>query len=187
MLIKTCLIFLAFQSIYTAKSQITKGNWMVGGNAGFITEHETSQSLNLDNKTLIIQASPDIGYFFADKFAAGLKMNINSSRTTYTVNGSPSTNRASAYGISPFARYYFLPAKNERVNLFAETDYQYSHSFTTSDSQSGILISAGPVIYFNSSVGIEFTLNYQYMSEAKLKPATNAFFVGVGLQVHLIK
>ena len=56
------LISLLLFSI-AAKSQITKRNWMIGGNANFSFENNESNGTNGSKRTSI-NLSPNIGYFF---------------------------------------------------------------------------------------------------------------------------
>ncbi|MGC8751883.1 hypothetical protein, partial [Hydrotalea sp.] len=50
---------------------------------------------------------------------------------------------------------------------------------------------AGPVIYFNSAVGLEMLLGYDYSKEMETDVGTNAITKGlkisIGLQIHLKK
>jgi len=54
-----------------AQAQLTKGNWLVGGNASYSsTQSENAASTTTTNRKSLT-AEPDIGYFFFDKFAVG--------------------------------------------------------------------------------------------------------------------
>ena len=49
---------------------------------------------------------------------------------------------------------------------------------------------AGPVVFFNSSVGLEFLLGYSYSMEdieTFLKQVRKGFQIAVGFQIHLEK
>lgn len=179
------IVFINFK----VNCQITKGNWMIGGNATFASNNV--QALGTTNKYTEIQLLPNAGYFFADKLAAGLKSDIGFyiDRNS-TLSGS--TGRASHYLFGPFARYYFLEQSN-RINLFAEANYEYgiyragnsvSHSTTNFYNYTFL---AGPVLYFNQSVGIEFTLGYYHNKAINIDNSKNSFQMGLGLQVHLEK
>ena len=158
-------------------SQITKGNWLVGGNALFYTQN--GRINGSDSKGYNLNISPDIGYFLANKFAAGLTLNA-----TYVENINRGAKSSStSLGIGPFARYYFLPTENI-VNIFVEGIYQYTTDFN-GFGENYFRFSTGPVIYFNSSVGLEFTLNYAHDNTANISAKTISF--GVGFQIHLEK
>ena len=96
-------------------AQVNKGQWLVGGNAGF----ETSKFGDDDsNKYTSFQLSPNAGYFFIDNFAAGLRLDLNSTKFKDEDDASTS------FVLAPFARYYFLPAA-EKVNVFADASYGF--------------------------------------------------------------
>jgi hypothetical protein len=54
-------------------------------------------------------------------------------------------------------------------------------------AQDLLLFSGGPVIYFNSSVGLEFTGNYRIDRVHDTKTSAKTFFIAIGFQVHLEK
>ena len=164
-------------------SQITKGNWLVGGVGRISSQIENLNST--DVSSVSIDLSPNIGYFFLDKFAVGVKLNVGFDKVKFTGGVSKATH----LGIGPFFRYYFLKTDN-RVNILAETAYQYLHNTGNngaSDYENVIAFSAGPVIYFNSSVGIEFLINYEIINNQKDRVNAKTISLGVGFQIHLEK
>jgi hypothetical protein len=187
---KSIVLFLIAFIIYNnADSQITKGNWMVGGSAGF--SFTNSHRTNTGSKATNISLAPDIGYFFIDKLAAGARLTYNREHTKYSgifINFQNFTN----YSAGPFVRYYLLP-KDQQYNILSEASYQFGSSKTESSDSSPskgssicFTFSAGPVIYFNTSVGIEFLLTYKSKSD-EVNTRSNSFGLGIGLQIHLQK
>lgn len=171
-------VTLTFFSVLS-HGQITKGNWLVGGTGSVLRQQESL--LSSDVNITRVQISPDIGYFLIDKFSAGLKPSLDYIRT----NTDGRTGETTLFSLGPFVRYYFLPADN-MVNVFAETSYQYSSS--SNGSRSNIYhISAGPVLYFNTSVGLEFTINYDIGHFNGSVTSSKTFSLGVGFQIHLEK
>ena len=164
-------------TLSTAEGQLTKGNWLVGGNGSFIVQEQNVFGGRISGTRL--QLSPDIGYFFFDKFAAGLKPRLDINKST--VFGHKSV--VLAGGVGPFLRYYLLP-EDKLLNLLTEVNYQYV-SGTNNNRRDVYTLSAGPVIYFNSSVGLEFTLNYESIDFKTSNSNTKTFFLGLGFQVHL--
>jgi hypothetical protein len=179
---KSVLLLLAACIFFNiANSQITKGNWMVGGNALFSSQSENLRGTAV--KGLNIELLPGIGYFFIDKLAGGARISFKYSKTKYNGVSSNSTQ----VGLGPFLRYYFLN-QEKRVNLFAETYYQYlliSGSNFKSYNENKLKFSAGPVIYFNSSVGMEFTVNYEIFNSNATNTDVKTLFFGIGFQIHL--
>lgn len=173
------LLVIAFIFYNDANSQITKGNWLVGGSGEFQKQREDLRGSDI--RGLAITASPDIGYFIIDKLGAGIKADLTYSKIKTTGNTSKSTFLA----IGPFVRYYFLAIDN-RINIFGEAIYQHTidfHSFHQND----LTFAAGPVIFFNSSVGLELTAKYSRSNSGISITKAKTFFVVVGFQIHLEK
>ncbi len=156
----------------------------MGGSGRFATQKETYNSYV--TKELNIQLSPAAGYFFADKFAGGLRGKVIYEKVEFNGGVSNSTQ----LGIGPFLRYYFLNTEN-RFNLFAESAYQYMYSSRNYgagiDRSNDFTLSVGPVIYLNETLGIEGAINgelYNYVG-ASIRSIT--FFFSLGFQIHLEK
>jgi len=176
---KTILLFLIASIFYNdADCQITKDNWMVGGNANISLQQEKLNQSNITGFT--IKAAPDIGYFIVDKFAVGVKTNLSYNYVKFNGPG----NKNTLLGFGPLLRYYFLSTEN-RINIFAESAYQYSTDFH-GHSRNDFSFSAGPVIYFNTSVGLEFTFNYDTF-KGTISGSANTLSFGIGFQIHLEK
>ena len=189
---KTFKLFIGFTilSFLTSNAQITKGNWMMGGNLKF---SKSKSEFTSNNNTQIQEGSglnltSNIGYFPIDKFAVGL--------TPSFVFNNPegSNNNSIGYGIGPFVRYYFLKVEN-RINLFSQVEYQYGNGYSNGKKTSNnknYNFRVGPSIFFNSSVALEFTLEYQlsdnnYLSGSGSQSKFTNFNIGVGFQIHLEK
>jgi len=192
-------IFLAFLSFIItsfAFGQLTKGNWLVGGSGRFNTyKNEIISSISTTNgKYTQIDFSPNIGYFLADKFALGIKTTVSSIKGDYTVEGGNGFGGSSSqrYLIGLFSRYYLLD-KEKQMNILVDANYQTGIIRGLNDTKGSLnnfAIVGGPVIYFNSSVGIEFLLGYnrefeKYSSQV-YSEQKNGFIFSVGLQIHLI-
>jgi len=174
---KSLLFLIALSFLFTLKAQITKHNWLVGGNAIFSRQQE--KLIGSDIKSTSIQINPNFGYFIVDKFSVGLRPGfgyLNLKTDTYH-------NKTTSWVVGPFVRYYFLSTTN-RTNLIAETSYQYFSS-SNGDSQNLLLFSAGPVIFLNQSVGVELTANYKVFKTINTEISSKTFFIAIGLQVHL--
>ena len=162
-----------------ANAQITKGNWMVGGNGSFSYTNSKSEQSSSSTKDYTINLSPNIGYFVYDKLALGSKLNYVLSKY-YTEQGNSEFTFST---VGPFVRYYFL--KEEKVtNLFLESSYTFS--IDNKNKNSVFATKAGTVIFLNSSVGFEISLEYllkKYNSGDK----SSGLLLGFGLQIHLEK
>lgn len=194
---KSLYLILFLLTTNSIRGQLTKGHWLVGGSASFNSYKNEifSNSYNENGKYTQIDLSPNVGYFFADRFALGLKTTFTSIKGEYTVAGGNgrggSDNQRYLFGA--FGRYYFLE-EAKQTNLLVEASYQAGIIRGTNNTKGNLnnfSISAGPVIYFNPSVGIEFLLGYvtnseKYTSQV-LSENKKGFQLSIGLQIHLIK
>ncbi|MGN6435467.1 MAG: outer membrane beta-barrel protein [Agriterribacter sp.] len=185
---RTLLILFIFFSASSAFSQINKGQFLVGGSGAFSSE--TKNGVEAKRFTL----SPNVGYFFFDKLAGGLDLNFYNSKVKFGTD----QNRSTSYGISPFVRYYILPAPN-KINLVAEAGYgfftgksRYSNENAFTTTGHGYSFSAGPVFFIRPNIALELTAGYAestYKSKYGGNSVSNLknknFQVGVGFQIHL--
>jgi len=170
---KVLLAAIVLMSAQAGFSQISKGQWLVGGTAGFASEKQGSF------KTTTVNISPDAGYFFIDRFAAGLRLGFTSVKET-------DVDAVSAFSAAPFVRYYFLPTA-QTVNIFADGEYGFGSAKSGGNSASvnEFKISAGPAVFLTPSVALEFGVYYQSMGGKYYTERANAFGLGIGFQVHL--
>lgn len=188
--LKLNLLFTLFLTLIS-NAQITKGNWMMGGQFGFsysnnkvINNSEINNSGfqyvnidNIDNYEIIFE--PKIGYFIKDKFVLGIKIGYENNFS----NQHPLSIKNSQFSFSPYFRYYFLN-KESNFNLFVEPSY-YRYTYKPLGNNEGYGLSVGYVYFLNSSVGIESTINYQNRKNNQLEE--NRLSLGLGFQIHLEK
>jgi hypothetical protein len=181
-------IAIALFTFSNTNAQITKGNWMMGGNGSFSYSKYESKNTSSTSGTTInniktgsyyILLEPNIGYFIKDKFALGLKMSC----TNYFDESLPFKLSNSSTAINPYVRYYFLKV-DKNYNLFVEPSY-YVYSNNNLSDANGYGLKSGFVFFLNSSVGIEPTLSYVHSENEKFKG--NRLLFGIGFQIHLEK
>lgn len=168
--------------VITTNAQITKNNWMLGGNAGFNSTTVKNNNGELVSNNLSI--NPSVGYFFKDNLVAGVRL----ATSTFINKVEPTV---ISIGLEPHLRYYFLKPE-KRTNFFMESNYYFGGTTNGNFNSNGFGFTAGPVIFLNSSVGIEIGLNY---SRLKTKNSINSFEnadinkfnILVGFQIHLEK
>ena len=100
---KKIVFLFALTTSLTINSQITKGNWMVGG-SGNISMYENKYNgvgNETSNKGIGMNISPNIGYFLVDRFVLGAPLGVG-----YTIP--KDAQNSFSYGIGPYSRYYFL-------------------------------------------------------------------------------
>lgn len=171
-------IFLSAKSF----GQITKNTWLLSGNASFLSQ-KNSSAASLQYKQTDFQISPTIGYFIIDKFAVGLKPSFTYGKNNLIAGGDAQT----IFLIGPFARYYLLQT-DRPFNLLFEGSYSYTSLNQASESkQHTFFIGTGPVLYFNTTVGLEFILGYSTTKVVDFTGTNNGIRFGIGLQIHLEK
>lgn len=177
-------IAIALFTFSNTNAQITKGNWMVGGSGSFTSYNSTNYNNNIETTQTGygFNISPNLGYFIADNIALGSSAGFGFS------NPSGSNNNSHSYGLAPFVRYYFR--KSEKViNPFLQTSYGFSEGKSDSgglSNNSGYTVKGGSAIFFNSSVALELTLNYESFKN-NLDSKSKYFTIGLGFQIHLEK
>lgn len=176
----------------TAKSQLDRGIWLVGGNGNFLTSkyEYSSPTFSSTSDRLNISISPTVGYFIIDKLAVGLRTSFSKNKDQVNGTGGLFTN-VNRFTLGPFAKFYFLE-KDKQYNLIADVSYQYGlYSFKPTKGNSKTFnASIGPVIYFNTSVGLEFLLGYYSTKETikqngDITTKQSGFQIGIGFQIHL--
>lgn len=173
---KTVILFVLILNS-TANGQITKGYWLLSGNAS-ISSSKSSSAASIQFKQTDIQVSAGLGHFFLDKFAVGI-------RPSFSYGSNNVGNSSSVFRIGPFIRYYILQPESI-VNVIS--DASYSHGFFSGGSNSNALsLYVGPVIYFNTSVGMEFLLGYSTIKNVGYAGSDSKIQFAIGFQFHLEK
>jgi hypothetical protein len=188
---KTIKIFFITTILFTlsAHSQITKGNWMVGGNGSFSNKEFYNNSFKNDSaKTSELSINANMGYFIIDKLQAGVRFGYEDYKFK---NGS--SNDADRYWVKygAYTRYYFLKPE-KLINLFIDGEYFFRNNAFSGgqykDRQDGYSVSLGPTIFFNSSVAMELGINYSSAKVRILSDSTeNNLQFTIGFQIFLEK
>lgn len=168
------LLVVSAQAVF---AQINKGQWLVGGSAGF----ESGKYGDVDeSKYTSFELSPAAGYFFINNLAGGLRLNV--STTKYKEDD----DAMSSFSLAPFVRYYFLPA-GEKVNILADASYGFgSMKDGESESFDRFSFMAGPVVFLSPNTALEFTLGYTSAGgDAYGEDRQNNLGINIGFQIHL--
>lgn len=188
---KIILLIIAISFIVNStKGQIIKGNWMIGGNISYSSTTYKSEAL-ANNTGYVLKIEPDIGYFLADKFVVGLKADISKQGSKAT--GTSVFSSYTDFNIGPFFRYYFLPSENI-INIIVEGAYLYGFEGGSTTGRGGqktskntFSLAAGPVVYFNSAVGLEFLIGYSTYKYVGFTGSNGTIQMRLGFQVYLEK
>jgi len=180
-------LYLSFYSL-NANCQIDKSNWLIGGNGNFSSLKEYDNLNNKISTAKYMLLSTNVGYFLFDKLAAGIRLRFSYQKSTFP--GATYANSYSEFGVGPFVRYYYLKKEN-LVNIFSEISYQFnfakSSNSTFKGNQNSLAFLAGPVIFFNNNISLEFPIGYSITKNQLSNNKTNSLQFGVGLQIHLEK
>jgi hypothetical protein len=165
-----------------ASAQTYQGQWMVGGNASFSTSK--TEDDDDDSRVTDFSISPDVGYFFINNLAGGLRLSFNSSKVK------ADDEAFTFFSAAPFLRYYFLPPA-QKINVFGEASYGIGSSdvLIGDDKESFNFwsVQAGPAIFLNQHTALEISVFYNsvggdlYGGELR----DNTFGLNVGFQIHL--
>lgn len=120
--------------------------------------------------------SPEIGKFLSEKVAAGISLNLNYTRIN---NNSEieSLNMSSAYGVTPFLRYYAIKAG--KFSAFGQANLGFSYS--SSKSKNGAITTDGPKtskLSFDIYPGLAFDVN----EKLSLETYINVLNLGYSLE-----
>lgn len=172
--------------------QLSKGNWLMGGNGVFSDNSYTQSTTGDKYHNSAISFSPGAGYFILPKFPVGIRMQLGSTRkiTTTNLTGTTATEKAFLYDIGPFVRYYILKETSRYINLFVEANYgfgnqTYTYLFKQQFASHHWGMLAGPVIFFNNSLALELSLGYYDSFSNQYNEHTTGIQGGIGFQVHL--
>lgn len=183
-------LLLSLTVMTQAKAQLDRGIWLAGGTGKFYWYNSqlTGAAFATEASYTQIDLAPSVGFFLLDKFAAGIRPTFSSIKGEVTSTGGLSTN-VQRYWLGPFARYYVL-TKEKPFNIVTDVAYQWG--LFNAGGERGKLNTfsamAGPVIFFNSSVGLEVLLGYHQTLEdvpTGIKEVRRGFQIGVGFQIHL--
>ena len=158
-------------------AQLNQGQWLVGGNIG-LTSSKYGDDDN--DKVTSFTISPNAGYFFIDKLAAGLRLGYTS------VKVKSADDATTDWSLAPFVRYYFLD-KGQKVNVFADGSYGFGkYGADEKESYNFFQIMAGPAIFLTPNTALEMCIFYK-SEGGDLYPddRVNHFGFNIGFQVHL--
>ncbi len=195
---KKLFLLLILTTAYSmAQCQLNKGIWLVGGSGSFYSYNRDYQipPNSVQYKQIDASLSPSIGYFIINKFVLGLRPSFTWSKSegvssTGNVSGGKGNN--SWLELGPFARWYFLQ-KDKNYNIAGDASYHYgiqSNFGLETGHGNTFKFLIGPEFYFNSSIGIELLLGYNYRKENYNDGTSNlykGFLTTIGFQLHLEK
>jgi hypothetical protein len=142
------LLFLLLAGISLgAHAQTEKGNIMVGGQLNLNTNEDGSE----------FRFNPQLGYFFANNFAAGGQFSFDFSKAGNL--------RVNEFGVGPFARYYFGKGQTKPF-LVSTVDYlstsTKANNIEVNSNGWSFLVGGGFAAFLNRTVALEGIIGYRY-------------------------
>ena len=179
---------------FPAFSQLEKRTWLLGanGNMYWYQEKYKNPSVNYNLKYISIDLSASVGYFFAKKFAGGIRPYLFFEEGRGSLSGNTNNFKVAA---GPFVRYYFLSGEKQ-FNLLADLGYQLGMNkvllVEETKGRINILSAMGGIeAFFNSSVGLEFLIGYKNQIITSNNSGYNSnkkgFQASIGFHFHLEK
>ncbi len=186
---KTSVLSILILSIFTVKAQTEKNSWLAGGNIGFTSSTQKFSGVSdYSFKTSEFQINPGFGYFVINNLAVGVNVSFVSTHTSETNMPGTESNTSTTFATGPFLRYYFNVAEKTKIFIHGGANWG-SYKPGSEDPSLSISmyeVKAGPAIFLNPHVALEFTVGYQTSSyKSDEKSTTNGFDIGVGFQIHL--
>lgn len=175
------LVVCILLGIQEVNGQLLQKTWMVGGSGRYQRTKYTPDN-GVNQKSSSLELNPKAGYFFIDKFSAGIQLSYNRQQMA-----TPFKSLMNAYGFGPFARYYFL-AKDKRWNLLSELGFLYN--ITSGDGTNTLKnveysFKVGPTVFLNSAVALEALLGQTWITEKNQTGDTKLFNIHLGFQIYL--
>lgn len=187
-LLTLCILFL----LAKADAQITKGNWLVGGNFSYSKDKSMGNDV-INSKSRTVDIMPNAGYFVVDKLALGARLNVGSSKQKYPQAQGQNVITQNSFGVGPFIRYYLLKP-DKIVNIFSEGGIVYEtltskNSGSVQGREKSILKTAaiGAVVFLNSAVGLEVKFGYSNLKVFNKDAREKNIQLNLGFQIHLEK
>jgi len=170
---KLLLSTLLITTVLFSNAQISQNNWMLGGSFAY----SSSEVMDFTTKTTLF--SPNVGYFFADRFAGGIKGNLSALKME-----DEDVMSSSLFG--PYVRYYLLKNDSD-FNLHFDGSYMFGATKAAGETfnQNGYELAVTPMVFLNKHTALELRVSYGSIKTEDETERANTFGMGVGFQIHL--
>lgn len=164
-------LLVGFVSVLNAQTQ--KNDWMVGGNFRLNTADNNTQ----------IAFTPNAGLFIIDNLAVGANFSLS-----YEKSGN---NKYTAFGVGPFARYYFT-TESQTIRPIVHGSFNYQSRKTTianvSSTNNGInyFLGGGAAAFISPTVSIDALMGYDHTKYSNTD-GNGGFAFNIGFQVYINK
>lgn len=182
------LFALAICIFHVSSAQISKGNWLLGGNLAYMHVKPKENAVGI-NSSSEVDAAVNAGYFIVNKLVAGVRLNTNYSKFKF-FNSDSSTHSLvqQSVGFGPLLRYYVL-SPEKKVNVFGDAGFLYSLDFNKARRPYGnswtSSLGAGAIVFLNQMLGVEGLLSFNRHVYVGSNSHVNSLQFKVGLQAYL--
>jgi outer membrane protein len=195
-------VILTFASVQ-ALAQFNQGRWLANGTVGFSFQKNSTYNASTDGTSTStsrgLNLTPTVGYFIIDNLAAGLILDLSTSRLNYdTFNPLTGLVEEASSGLSsvsagPFVRYY-LPMSVFFQGSATFGTQKYSNENSSGDSESiyrmrRYSLSVGYAWFLNDYVALEPSIGYQNDvlkdKEGDYKTTTGSLALRAALAIYL--
>ena len=158
-IIKLLLVTFLVTSAFTTSAQITKRNWMLGGDIAIEYGETKHNDTGQKGDRTDLRLNPKIGYFIVDKLALGANMSFH--YNSWHFKNQPN-NKYTESHFGPFVRYYLLEVENP-LNIFLESSYQIHLNDIYDVDVKTFNTSLGTGYFLTNSVSLEAILRYSHI------------------------
>ncbi len=162
---KVFLVTVALLMYINSQAQTSQGSILVGAGIGFNSSNNKNKDGDFTSKSSTSNLFVGGGYFLDDKLALGIDLNFGSSSNSSNQDANPDLEKTTSttFGISPFARYYYM--LDDKFGFFGQLAIPISSSQNKfeGDKQgssigAGLELKPGMVFFPNSKFGIESSI-----------------------------
>lgn len=164
-------LLVGFVSVLNAQTQ--KNDWMVGGNFRLNTADNNTQ----------IAFTPNAGLFVIDNLAVGANFTLN-----YQKDGN---NKFTAFGVGPFARYYFT-TESQKIRPIVHGSFNYLSrknkvgSVSSTNNGTNYFLGGGAAAFISPTVSIDALMGYDHTKYTDFD-GSGGFAFNIGFQVYINK
>ncbi|ELR73843.1 hypothetical protein C900_00007 [Fulvivirga imtechensis AK7] len=190
------VVFALVGFLASVNAQTEKGSITAGGNISIDFEKEKfksgSTTVDVGNNTSFT-FNPLVGFFIMDGLAAGLEVNLQTSK--FKSDDDTFESKFNAISIGPFVKYYHTSGAFGMGSIgFGSAKSESTNNNNTNEAEFGLFtwrLGGGYALFLNDHVSLEPMLSYGSFvtkdkdSDQDEKDITNGFQISVGFHIFL--
>lgn len=190
------VVFALFGFLVTTNGQTEKGSIMAGGNISLNIQNEKiktgSTTFDVGNSTSFT-FNPTGGYFFIDGLAAGLDINLQTSK--FKSDDDSYESKSTTISIGPFVKYYHSSNFFGMGSIgFGSSKSEVTNNGNSGEAELGVSrwrLGAGYALFLNDHVSLEPMLSYGALTfkdkdaDPESKDISSGLQFSIGFQIFL--